>query len=195
MGRTGVWPGDLGLLLLLSRGMGEMWPELTWSPAPCSCGRVAVTHPASRRAPGPTWDQHSPGLILCSPCPGRRGSRARPLGSGRGGSCWQRCPPPPSSAEGSARVGFGCPGPACPRGPASWFADQLWGRAGSPGTAGEGFPFPAGAEGRMPAGPPASLAFSRRGCPTASPAASSLRASSSPGVRWADAGPHHPLWV
>lgn len=84
--------------------------------------------------------RQGPGPIPCSPCPGRRGGRARPLGSGRGGSCWQQCPPPPFSAEGSAGVGFGCPCPACPQGPASPVADPPWGQVGSPGSDGEGFP-------------------------------------------------------
>lgn len=164
MGCAGVWPMDLGLAMLPSQGRGEMWLGLMWSPAPSSCGRVAATHPASRRAAGPTRDWQGPGLVPCWPCPSRRGSRARPLGSGRGGSCWQRCPPPPSSAEGSAGVGFGCPGPACPQGPASRVADPLWGRAGSLGSASEGFPpswrrgtcasRATGQPGRRPAGMP-----------------------------------------
>lgn len=97
------------------------------------------------------------GFIPCSPCLGRRGGRACALGSGRGGSCWQWCPPPPSSAEGSAEVGFGCPPFACPQGPASCVADPPWGQAGPLGSASKGFPS-AGAEGQVPAGPLASVA-------------------------------------
>lgn len=73
----------------------------------------------------------------------------------------------------------------------SCIADPLQGRAGSLGSAGEGFPL-AGAEGWVPAGPPASLATSQQGCPIASPAASSLGASSSPGVRWGGCWPLSP---
>lgn len=70
------------------------------------------------------------GSLPCSPCLGRYSGRARSLGSGRGGSCWQWCPPPPSSAEGSAGVGFGCPPFACPQGPASCVADPPWAKQG-----------------------------------------------------------------
>lgn len=163
------------------------------------CGWVAVTHPASGRDPGPTRDRHGPGLdpgldpmIALSQQTWQQGSsfgvRQRwellaamstttllSRGLGRGG-VWL---PWPCLSSGGRRPGLltHC-GPE--RGPWAVLVRV------SP---------VAGAEGWVPAGPPASLAASRLGCPTASPAASSLRASLSPGLCWGDAGPCHPLWV
>lgn len=93
-------------------------------------GRVAVKCSAQQKGSGPTRDQNSLGPIPCLLCPGRCGGRALLLGSGRGGSCWQQCPPPPSSVEGLAGVGFGCPRSACPQGLVSWVTDLLRGQAG-----------------------------------------------------------------
>jgi len=113
---------------------------------------------------GPAPSRPHPVLALCW----QTWQQGSPTGAGQRWELLAAVSPPPSSAEGLAGVRFGCPGPACPRGPACPIADPPWGRAGSPGSAGEGFlpgwrPGPGasratGQPGRQPAGMPHCLA-------------------------------------
>lgn len=165
---------------------------LMWTLAPCSCDWVAATHPASVRVPGPTREWQGAGPMLCSPCLSRRGSRARPLGSGRGGSCWQWCSPPPSLVEGLPGVGFGCPGLACALGLVSQVADWLWGRAGPQAVPVRVSPWLAHRDGCQQGHQPAWLPAGRDTAPPFLPPAPCMLLVTRCVLE--GAGPCHPLW-
>ena len=155
-----------------------MWLGLMWSLAPSSRGRVAATHPASRRAPGPTRDGTVLDTSRAPPVPADVAAELALWGQAEVGAAGSGVHHHPSQQK--ARLGWGLAALALPvlGGQHPWLLTRHGAKQGPRAVLVRVSP-PAGTEGWVPAGPPASLAAGRQGYPTASPAASSLCASSS----------------